>query len=144
MLTIGDGPAVVLEDDVILCRDWRSRVEAVIGEHPDVVIQFYSNRAADLTVGSRWEPGRTFLMNQCYYLPPDVALPLHAYTEHWAETSNTPTEYDRAMARWMSETKRRYWLHVPSLVQHLPWRSQIHPRRPRTRQSRTFALGGPP
>lgn len=135
----GQSPAVILEDDVDLTDNWRWKVNAAIAGHRDDVIQFFSMRGDDLTVGSRWEAGRTFLMNQCYYLPAGVAADLLEYTDDW-ETKHPehPTGYDIAMAEWMKMTKRRYWLHVPSLVQHKPWRSEINKRRPRNRQSKTF------
>lgn len=140
LTTIGNSAAIILEDDVIVCDDWRTKVEAVIREYPEVVIQFFSMRGDDLTVGSRWQAGRTFLMNQCYYLPEGAAKALLEYTQDWAQRHpEHPTGYDVAMAEWLKVTKQKYWTHVPSLVQHQPWRSEINPRRPRNRQSRTFA-----
>lgn len=139
MKAIGEGPAIVIEDDVILGEDWRNRAEAVISEHRADVIQFFSMRKADLTVGSRYEPGRSFLMNQCYYLPPGAAKALLDFTEDWDHAGQEhPTGYDIAMAKWMQATKQKYWLHVPSLVDHEPWTSEINSRRPRNRQSLTF------
>jgi len=139
LAAVGEGPAVVLEDDVILAEHWRERVEAAVAEHPDVVIQFFSMRKADSEIGSRWEPGRSFLMNQCYYLPAGAAVELLAYTEDWStKRPEHPTGYDVAMASWMKDTGQKYWLHVPSLVQHEDWQSMINPRRPRNRQSQTF------
>ena len=136
----GQSPVVILEDDVTLTDNWAQKVQAAIDAHPDVVIQFFSMRGDDLTVGSRWEPGRTFLMNQCYYLPAGAAAALLAHSEEWAaQHPEHPTGYDLAMADWLKRTKQKYWLHVPSLVQHKPWRSEINPRRPRNRQSGTFA-----
>jgi GR25 family glycosyltransferase involved in LPS biosynthesis len=138
LAAVGDEAAVVLEDDVILTQNWREKVEAVIAVHPGEVIQFFSMRADDLRVGSRSEPGRTYLMNQCHYLPPGAASSLLAYSEDWKERApEHPTGMDTAMARWMQDNKMRYWLHVPSLVQHRPWKSAIA-RRSSGRQSRSF------
>lgn len=137
--TAGDDPVIILEDDIELTENWSTKVEDVISDHPDDVIQFFSMRGDDVKIGSRREPGRTFLMNQCYYLPAGVARQLLDYTDDWEQRRpDEPTGYDIAMAEWMQRTKRTYWLHVPSLVQHKPWRSEIHPRRPRNRQSGTF------
>lgn len=136
---IGDGSAVCLEDDVRLAPRWRERVQAAVAEHGDTVIQFFSLRRADLLHGSRYLPGRTYLMNQCYYLPPGAAAALHGFAAHWdAEYPQHPTGMDTAIGRWLAATGQRYWLHVPSLVQHENWTSTIHPRRPRTRRSPTF------
>jgi hypothetical protein len=134
----GGDPVVVLEDDVRLTDGWASKVEAVIAEHPDDVIQFFSNRKADVTRGSRWEPGRSFLMNQCHYLPAGVAAELLEFSHGWrANNPQHPSGQDVATAAWMRRTGRQYWLHVPSLVQHMPWRSVLGTRS-KGRQSRTF------
>lgn len=137
--TAGFDPVVILEDDVELTDDWRTKVEEAVSHHPDHIIQFFSMRKADQTTGSRWEPGRTFSMNQCYYLPARVAHHLLQYSQDWAERfPEHPTGYDLLMGQWMKENKLRYWLHVPSLVQHRNWRSEINPKRSGARQSKTF------
>lgn len=134
----GDSPVVLLEDDVELAPRWLERVTAAIEERPDQVIQFFSMRKADLTVGSREEPGRTFLMNQCFYLPRGAARALAAFSrEHFA--GNTSGN-DLTTREWLKETGQTYWIHVPSLVQHRPLRSMIGPRSSR-RQSPTFGEG---
>lgn len=134
----GRDPVIILEDDVVLAENWRNRIEAVIGLHRPNVIQFFSMRQADETVGSRWEPGRTFRMNQCYYLPFRAAEDLWAYSQTWRERRpEHPTGYDITMAEWMRQSSLRYWLSVPSLVQHQPWASAIGGRS-RGRQSGTF------
>lgn len=134
----GINPVIILEDDVELAPNWRNRIEAAIGLRRREVIQFFSMRAADHTIGSRWEPGRTFRMNQCYYLPTFAARSLLHYSQTWREKHpEHPTGYDITMADWMQETGRQYWLSVPSLVQHQPWASAIGGRS-RGRQSGTF------
>jgi len=134
----GAEPCVHMEEDVILTRDFRAKLAAALAAHPDVLIQFFSMRKADLTVGSRWEPGRTFMMNQCFYLPAGYSAALLAYAATWPGWATDPTGYDLLLAAWLQEHKLRYWLHVPSLVQHRVERSLINPRRSSRRQSLTF------
>lgn len=135
---------IVLEDDVQLTVDWRLKVEAVIRQvrdapAPNALIQFYSARKADLTRGSRWEPGRSYLMNQCHYLPPGMAHDLLGFAPGWIDAHpEHPTGHDLLIADFLRSTGQRYWLQVPSLVQHEPWRSEINPRRSSARQSPTF------
>lgn len=137
--TVGDGPALILEDDVRLVPGWRKRVEAALEGHRDHVVQFFSMRKKDQTEGSRWEPGRTYSMNQCYYLPAGEARELLNFSKDWVRRNpENPTGYDLAMAASMASRGVHYWLHAPSLVQHERWVSQINPRRPRHRQSKTF------
>lgn len=136
MAAAGDDAIVMLEDDITLAENWRERVEAAVAEHPDDIIQFFSLRSEK---ESGYRPGRTFLMNQCYYLPAGVAKQLLEYSQDWVEKNpRYKTGYDITMASWMRENGLRYWMHVPSLVQHEDWRSEINPKRPRNRQSKVF------
>ena len=135
----GDDPAIHLEDDVLPTRDWRVKAEAAISERPDDVIQFFSMRKADREVGSRYEPGRTFMMTQCFYLPAGVSRELAEYAWSWSGRAEHPGGYDMAVAAFLSERRMRYWISVPSLVQHMPWKSVISTRHDRGhRQSKTF------
>lgn len=131
----GQDPVLILEDDVRLTANWREQVEQEISAHPYSVIQFFSMRKKDRTQGSRWEPGRTFIMNQCHYLPEDAASSLRAFAEGWGGDHQG---HDVMTADRLTATGQRYWLHCPSLVQHEPWGSEIQPRRPKNRQSGTF------
>jgi hypothetical protein len=141
MGALGKKAGIVLEDDVVLADGWRDKIEAVIEQHPNEVIQFFSMRGADLTVGSRYEPGRTFMMNQCYYLPAGAAEELLEFSHNWeTEHPEYKTGYDILMSEWMRQEGLRYWLQVPSLVQHERWTSEINSKRPRTRQSKTFSV----
>lgn len=139
MRTIGDDPAVVIEDDVRLAPRWRVRVEAAILDHPEHVIQFFSLRAAD-HIG-HWAKGRTFLMNQCYYLPARMAAALVQHAEQWREEKPKSTGYDLLMADYLRKHGLDYWQHAPTLVQHETWQSMINPRRPRNRTSPHFEEG---
>lgn len=139
---VGDGAGILMEDDIQLTEGWREKVEAAIAEHPQVLIQFFSLRKFDLfgpPKPSRWMPGSSYLMNQCYYLPPGMAVDLVGAAGRWlGEHPEHPTGCDNCIQQYLKDTRQRYWLHEPSLVQHEPWTSEINPRRPRNRQSRTF------
>jgi hypothetical protein len=132
------GAAIHLEDDVQLTEGWREKVEAVIAAHRDQVVQFFSMRGADETTGSRTEPGRTFLMAQCFYVPARLAGPLAGFAPGWPGRIADPTGVDLTVRALLVERGESYHLHVPSLVQHQHWRSVINPRRQPGRQSRSF------
>jgi hypothetical protein len=139
LLDIGDRAAIVMEDDVVLTTGWRQQVEAVIDQHRQSLIQFFSLPRKSDEQGPHWEPGRTYLMNQCHYLPPGMATDLVRHSAGWVEAHpDNPTAMDSCMADYLKATGQRYWQHLPSLVQHEPWTSEINPKRPRNRQSRSF------
>ena len=128
--------AIHLEDDILLTSDWRAKVEHVIAAHPHELIQFYSRRKADLTVGSRHQPGRDFLWTTCFYVPARMARELPAFMAHWDGRRPPPTtEFDCAIAAFLAHQGEKYWLHVPSLVQHRQWASVVRPGRSTNRQS---------
>jgi hypothetical protein len=131
-------PTVHLEDDIILTRDFTAKVEAEIDKNPGQVIQFFSIKRSDARLGSREMPGRSFIMTQCFYLPAGHAPAIHAYRPGWRRAVEHPTGFDLMVADFLGDRRERYWLHVPSLVQHRPIRSEINPRRPVGRQSETF------
>ena len=133
-----DAPCLHLEDDIICCDDFQKKIEGIIANHPNEVVQFFSMRKKDLTVGSRYEPGRTFMMNLCFYLPAGMATLLLNFYHVWDKKKIHPTGYDLFMADFFKLNKIKYWLHVPSLVQHRIEVSMIDKRRSKFRQSLTF------
>lgn len=138
LATAGDDPCVHMEEDIYLIDRFEEKLLAAIGGRPDEVIQFFSMRKADIEIGSRHEPGRTFLMNQCFYLPAGYSRMIQEYYPRWPRKEEHPTGSDLLIADWLKERREKYWIHVPSLVQHRPGRSLINPRRPQWRQSQTF------
>jgi hypothetical protein len=134
----GYDAAVHLEDDILPTRDLQAKLASVIAEHPDNVIQFFSLRVADREKGPRWMAGRSFGMTQCFYLPRGYAAELAAYYPDWPRRHGNHGGTDTHLQDWLAMRRERYWLHVPSLVQHLAIPSLIDPRRSTHRQSPTF------
>ena len=135
---IGDAPAVNLEDDIILCDNFREKILTEINQRPNEVIQFFSMRKDDLTIGSRYIRGGDFCMNQCFYLPPKMSADLLKYMDIWQGYEQNPTAYDYLMADYFKEHKIKYWNVCPNLVDHKIQKSRINPRRSTKRQSFTF------
>lgn len=128
-----------IEDDVVFCTGFELKCKQAIAAMPETPIQFFSRRKKDLTEGSRWEPGASFSMNQCHYIPPYMNESIAEYYEHWPDRARHPNGYDLLMASFFALHGLRYWLHVPSLVDHRVGKSVIDARRASTnRQSLTF------
>lgn len=132
----GDGPALHMEEDVLIGRDFRQQVQAAIQARPLNVIQFFSMRQADLTIGSRWD--RNFMCAVCFYLPPGYSKAIRAYHRVWPGKVQHPTGTDSMVCDWLKERKEKHWINVPSLVEHRVAKSVIDPRRSSKRQSKTF------
>jgi len=132
----GDDPAIHMEDDILLTRDFAAKAQAVIDKRPDSVIQFFSMRGKDLTVGSRWD--RQFAMNQCTYLPAGYPAAFMPFAESWTRRAENPYGYDTCFNDWLRSRREPYWISVPSLVEHRVAVSRIARSRSSRRQSKTF------
>lgn len=135
---VKNGAAVHIEDDIILTENFVLKLDKCIQKRSHNVIQFFSMRKADIEVGSRWDYGGKFMMNQCFYLPPGYSRMIFNYYKDWGKKEEHPTGYDILIADFLRGRKEKYWIHVPSLVQHRKVRSLINPRRSTLRQSKTF------
>ena len=113
-----------MEDDVILTSNFVAKARAVQAQHGDKVIQVFSRRRDDLTVGSRLEPGSNFIHHQCFYLPGSLAGPLAAWSVAWrASWRREESHYskpftDIMMSDFLKHHGLRYWLVCPNLIDH--------------------------
>lgn len=135
----GDDAVVNMEDDIVLASNFKVRVEAEVANRPNDVIQFFSMRKKDLTIGSRWDAGKSYLMAQCTYFPPKMSKGILAFARKYENINHKSHPLDSMVADYLHAVKRRYWIHCPSLVDHRVGKSMIDPRRASTnRQSFTF------
>ncbi len=79
----GDDPAIHMEEDILITKDFVKKANAVITGKPFNLIQFFSMRKKDITVGSRWD--NDFLMNQCFYAPPMYSKQMRNFYESWKD-----------------------------------------------------------
>ncbi len=138
LMCAGDDACVHLEDDIVLTKNFIEKITAQIQLLPSSLIQFFSLRKKDLELGSRWD--NNYLMNQCYYCPPGMGTAMLAYAATWIPANKQhPHGTDVLMRDYLRHNKLKYWLHVPSLVQHRNMRSAIGGAgRTSSRQSPTF------
>ena len=135
----GSEDAWHLQDDAVLTSRWLQKARWERATHPDTVIQGFSRRCDDLTVGSRWMNARGFNYGICWFLPGRLAPGLLAFSRTWPR--RPPVEkcsLDTMTADYLATVRERYWLVVPSLVQHREGPSMVDGRRARARQSKTF------
>lgn len=134
----GQEACLFMEDDIILCDNFTERVLHEINKRPDDVIQFFSMRKDDLTIGSRYITGSKYLMNQCFYLPKGMAKEILEFAKDWKGWEKDPTGLDTLIASYLKSKKLRYWNVCPNLVDHKVQKSRIDSRRSSKRQSLTF------
>jgi len=130
-MNMTENPCVHLEDDVELCNDFVRKVIDAINQHPDTIINFFSLRKGDYEIGKpRFVAGREYIGNVCFYIPAGMGPQIAEYYKIWKRKHEHPTGYDLMMADWMKERKMQYIAWFPHLVNHLPNKSLINPRRP--------------
>ena len=87
---IDDYDAVLLEDDVILCKNFQEEVEKVIEEHRDEVINFYTRPSAFFSSHFC----QYFVYNQCTYYPKGSAKKIAIQMEKEWSAEKSITDYD--------------------------------------------------
>lgn len=131
-----DIPCVHMEEDIIITKDFINKLNNVITQRPNELIQFFSMRGDDINKGSRYD--NNYIMNQCFYLPAGYGRQIAEYYTRWDRLAELPSGSDLMINDWLKTRKEKYWIHVPSLVEHRVTRSMIEKRRPQRRQSKTF------
>lgn len=139
----GNDAVVNMEDDIILTNGFKGKIESTIAKRRDSVIQFFSMRKADLTIGSRWDAGRNYLMAQCTYFPAKISSGILSFSQKYDNIGHKSHPLDSMVADYLVSTKQKYWIHCPSLVDHIVGKSMIDLKRASTnRQSFTFEAEG--
>ena len=104
----------------------------------DDVIQFFSMRKDDVTIGTRYIAGSQFMMNQCFYLPAGLGPKIADAWKTSARQNEAGAPYDLLMADYFKAHKMKYLNWCPNLVDHEVCVSRIDKRRSSKRQSLTF------
>lgn len=121
---INDYDAVLMEDDIILCKDFKNRIEEVISKYPKDIINFF-------TLPMKYLPPISFptytrsCYNQCMYFPKGVAGKMADIIEkyHINNGKNTP----EMMIKQVKRRNPRLTIvnYRPCLVQHIDNNSLI-------------------
>lgn len=110
--SISDNDVVLMEDDIILCRDFKARIEQIINEHPNEIINFFSKPFEYYQSGYR-----NFSYNQCTYYPKEILKDIvNQFKVKWKHIhfSITPETYIIKYLRG-----KQIYTYRPCLVQHI-------------------------
>ena len=134
---IGSQPCLTIEDDVILTSDFMRKALEVITQKPDTFISFFS--LSKKLTESHWKKGSQFCATLAVYMPAGLAkacIDKYPLWQHYDRFTN-PTAFDFLVGYAWGPNKL-YYVHCPSLVQHIIGKSAIDPRRSSKRVSVTF------
>lgn len=122
LLSIADSDVVLLEDDIILCNNFKEEIEKAINQHPYDIINFFENPMVYIDPNTKQ---LDFAWNQCTYIPKEKIIPL---ANKIIELSNR----EISPARWTPETMMKqalkllqwdHYIYRPCLVQHIDFSS---------------------
>lgn len=118
---ISEYDSVLLEDDLILCKDFKNRIEEVINEYPNMIINFFQLPSLYITT---CVSNLTFRFNQCTYYPKGVSKKI-AENMLTYDKSNYKYGYDVIEDWAFKKLEIIYLIHRPCLVQHNDFKSII-------------------
>ena len=109
-----DCDIVLLEDDLILCKDFKNRIEEVIKEYKDYIVNFFYNPGYYFST----HLSESFNWNQCVYYPKKVLKLLSKEMRH-QYTLYPEVQHDIVEGRALSLLRIPNIIYRPCLVQHL-------------------------
>lgn len=115
---------IMMEDDIILCKDFMKNVQKAIQEHPDKVINFF-NVVKPCSETKEYE-GHLWTECQCVFLPKRVVYRIVDLKESFKR--NLPKSYERNLAdNYLAFSIREPWVqYIPCLVQQNAFKSTIY------------------
>lgn len=111
---ISSWDSVLLEDDLILCEDFKNKIEDAIKQYPDKIINFFTRPNDYFTT----HESSIFAYNQCTYYPKGIAAKLAVKMEEGFK-KNPRAQYDILENNALRELGIPHVQYRPCLVQHL-------------------------
>lgn len=106
--------SVLLEDDLILCEKFKDKIEEVIKQYPNYIINFFT----DPDVYFLTHINDTFYYNQCTYYPKGIALKIATEMEKLREIAPY-AQYDVLENNALHHLGLTHIAYRPCLVQHI-------------------------
>lgn len=119
---ISEYDAVLLEDDCLLCDNFKEEIEKVIKKHKKMIINFFYNPKEYFTSHVQ----EHFMWNQCTYYPKGMGALLADKMEEIIKREKIVyIGYDALENKALQELQIVNYAHRPCLVQHIGYSSLI-------------------
>jgi len=118
----GNEDMVFIEDDCVLCRNFKEKIEKVIAQYPNKVINFFQLPTREYF---KTHESTEYLQNQCTYYPKGLTIRLARKMREILEKSpKIRTDVCEDLA--LKELKETHIKYRPCLVQHLNFDSLLN------------------
>lgn len=112
LLTINEYDCVVMEDDIILCKDFKKKIEEAISLYPNDIINFFTEPMRYM----KTKKGGCFSYNQCVYFPKGFGKIIYDTVNKY----NIRKERQEVIMRdSLLRLHKMYIIYRPCLVQHI-------------------------
>jgi len=128
-------PTVMLEDDVVLCKDFTIQSTNYISLYVNKVINFFSMRPKS-DFFTRFD--NYFSSTLCFYLPDGFAHGIYKHYDKWKVNRYTSTGTDYLVNSYLKSIKEKHLIVIPNLANHMVGKSLINKKRSSKRVSFTF------
>ena len=118
---ISNYDAVLLEDDCVLCKNFKEEIEKVINEHPNDIINFFSFPNDYMT--SHYSAN--FNYNQCTYFPKELSKKIIPELQLTYDKINYSKSYGALLNKVLRRIGIIHYIYRPTLVQHIDPRCKI-------------------
>ena len=115
---INDFNAVLMEDDIVLCKNFKEEIEKIINKYPNNIINFFSSPTKYYTTHF----SSLFLYNQCTYFPKNITAHLaNKMMEKYLDENIYPNQqrYGSLLDIILIEEGIPHLIYRPTLVQHI-------------------------
>ena len=118
LVVISDYDSVLLEDDCVLCNNFKEEIEKVISEHPNDIINFFSSPEDYMT--SHY--CTNFNYNQCTYFPKEICKKVIPEMQLLYSRIRNIQSYGALLGKALKLLGIPHYVYRPALVQHIDYR----------------------
>jgi hypothetical protein len=116
---------IILQDDILPCKDFLATCERLIEVNPNNFISMYSaNDAVSRTVGRKSWLTINSAYGLCAYIIPSFIA--EEYLLFDPKIKDSITADDVRMSVFLRHTNRKVWVTCPSLVEHICWHTNAN------------------
>lgn len=122
---ISNEDCVFMEDDIVFCEGFKEKIEEVIKQYPDKIINFFYRPMVYMQ--TKEIEGKMFIYNQCVYYPKGIAKMLAEKLEELLKDEQDIEKfaktYDQMQGKALDLLGLNFISYRPCLVQHIGQKS---------------------